>query len=141
MYVYTPCPHTLCITYLKYWDDKLGSFVNREYLPEPITCYEDKASKVESKIAIVSSTVQTTNYIVVGEDELFVTEDHHYTVLNTQGQRVLTIGSKRKPPFGDEYPIATDGDGSVYIATEDHKVQKFSRCGVVNWSRQLGRGG
>ena len=72
-------------------------------------------------------------YIAVGEEELFVTEDYHYTVLNIQGQRVLTIGSKGKPPFGDEYPlgITTDSDGSVYITTEDHKVQKFSRCGEL----------
>lgn len=72
-------------------------------------------------------------YIAVGEEELFVTEDHRYTVLNTQGQRVLTIGSKGKPPFGDEYPlgITTDSDGGAYITTEDHKVQTFSRCGEL----------
>ena len=72
-------------------------------------------------------------YIAVGEKDLFVTEDHRYTILDVWGQRVLTVGSKGNPPFGDEYPlgIATDGDGSVYITSEDHKVQKFSRFGEL----------
>ena len=72
-------------------------------------------------------------YMAISGTELFVTEDYQYTVLNMQGQRVLTIGSKGKPPFGDGYPtgIATDGDGSVFIASDDHKLWKFSRRGEL----------
>ena len=75
-------------------------------------------------------------YIAVGDKgELFVTEclEHRYTVLDAQGQRVLTIGCKRKLPFGDGLPtgITTDGEGNVYVASTDHKVQKFNRRGEV----------
>ena len=74
-------------------------------------------------------------YIAVADKEkLFVTEhwDYKYTELNAQGQRILTIGSEGKSPFGDERPtgIATDGEGNVYVAS-DHKVQKFNRRGEV----------
>ena len=46
---------------------------------------------------------------------------------------MLTIGWKRKPPFGDGLPtgITTDGEGNVYVASTDHKVQKFNRRGEV----------
>ena len=75
-------------------------------------------------------------YIAVGDKgELFVTELHQYryTVLDAQGQRVQTIGSVGKLPFGVSGPtgIATDGQGNVYVASEDHKVQKFNRNGEV----------
>ena len=75
-------------------------------------------------------------YIAVGDKgELFVTEhwDYQYTVLDAQGQRVLTIGSKGRPPFGNERPngIATDGQGNVYVATHAHNVQKFNKHGEV----------
>ena len=67
--------------------------------------------------------------------ELFVTEhlERRYTILDAEGQRILTIGSEGKPPFGDERPtgIATDGEGNVYVASHDHKVQKFNRRGEV----------
>ena len=72
-------------------------------------------------------------YMAISDTELFVTETYRYTVLNMQGQRVLTIGSKGKPPFGDGLliGIATDGDGSVFIASSDHKLWKFSRRGEL----------
>ena len=72
-------------------------------------------------------------HMAISDTELLVTETNRYTVLNMQGQKVLTIGSKGKPPFGDGNPIgiATDGDGSVYIASEDHKLWKFSRHGEL----------
>ena len=86
-------------------------------------------------------------YIAVGnKGELFVTEhwDHRYIVLDAQGQKTLTIGSEGKPPFGygPTTGIATDGEGSVYVAS-DHKVQKFNRNGkliksVGKWGRQTG---
>ena len=86
-------------------------------------------------------------YIVVGDKgQLFVTEhwDYRYTVLDAQDQRVLTIGSKGKPPFGDGGPIgiATDGEGNVYVASA-HKVQKLNRHGEVvksvgKWGRNIG---
>ena len=74
-------------------------------------------------------------YIAVGDKgELFVTEHwgYRYAVLDPQGQRLLTIGSSRKPPFGDGCPtgIATTDQGNVYVASA-HKVQKFNRNGVV----------
>ena len=74
-------------------------------------------------------------YIAVGDKgELFVTEpeDYRYTVLDSQGQRVLTVGSKRKAPFWDEGPsgIATDGGGNVYVASA-YRLQKFNRDGEV----------
>ena len=74
-------------------------------------------------------------YITLGDKgEVFVTEhwDHRYTVLDAQGQKILTIGSEGKPPFGygPTTAIATDGEGNVYVAS-DHKVQKFNRCGGV----------
>ena len=74
-------------------------------------------------------------YIAVGDKgELFVTEhwDGQYTVLSTQGQRLLNVGAKGKPPFGDGWPtgIATDGKGNVYIAS-GHKLQKFNRYGQL----------
>ena len=75
-------------------------------------------------------------YIAISDKgELLVTEywDHRYTVLDAQGKRVLTIGSKGRPPFGDGCPtgIATDGEGNVYIASTSHKVQKFNRRGEL----------
>ena len=79
-------------------------------------------------------------HISVGDKgELFVTESYQYAVLDSQGQRVLTIGSKGKPPFGDGVPtgIATDGEGNVYVANNRgcvasaDKVQKFNRRGEV----------
>ena len=74
-------------------------------------------------------------YVALDEKgKLFVTEhwDYQYTELNAQGQRVLTVGSRGKPPFVDERPtgIATDGEGSIYVAS-DHKVQKFNKRGEV----------
>ena len=74
-------------------------------------------------------------YIAVGDEgELFVTEPEHYqyTVLDSQGQRVLTIGSKGKAPFWDEAPsgIATDGEGNVYIASA-YRLEKFNRDGEM----------
>ena len=80
--------------------------------------------------------------IALSDTELFVTEDYRYTVLNMQGQRVLTIGSKGKPPFGDGDPtgIATDGDGSVFITNGNHKLWKFSRRGeLVKSIGKMGR--
>ena len=75
-------------------------------------------------------------YIAAGDKgQLFVTEhwDYRYTVLDAQGQRVLTIGSKGKPPFGNERPngIATDGQGNVFIASHAHNVQKFNKQGEL----------
>ena len=75
-------------------------------------------------------------YIAISDKgELLVTEywDHRYTVLDAQGKRVLTIGSEGKPPFGDGCPtgIATDGEGNVYVASTNHKVQKFNKCGEL----------
>ena len=74
-------------------------------------------------------------YVAVSDKgELFVTEhlERRYTMLDAQGQRVLTIGARGKPPFGDGCPtgIATDGEGNVYVAST-HKVQKFNRRGEV----------
>ena len=87
-------------------------------------------------------------YIAVGDKgELFVTEywDHRYTVLDAQGQRALTIGSKREPPFRDGAVtgIATDGEGNVYIASTGNKVKKLNRRGemvksVGKWGRNVG---
>ena len=87
------------------------------------------------------------HYITLGDKgELFVTErwDYQYTILNAQGQRVLTIGSRGKPPFEDEDPtgIATDGEGNVYVASGE-KVKKFNRHGelvksVGKWGRNVG---
>ena len=53
-------------------------------------------------------------------------------MLDSQGQRVLTIGSKGKAPFWDQGPsgITTDGKGNVYVASA-HKVQKFNRRGKM----------
>ena len=73
-------------------------------------------------------------YIAVGDKgELFVTETNRYTVLDAQGQRVLTIGSKKEPPFedGEPYGITTDGEGNVYVTSDDHKLWKFNRHGEV----------
>ena len=75
-------------------------------------------------------------YIAVGDKgELFVTEhwDYRYAVLDPQGQRLLTIGSKGKPPFGNERSngIATDDQGNVYVASHAHNVQKFNKHGEV----------
>ena len=78
--------------------------------------------------------VVAPSYIAVSDKgELFVSEDNKYTVRNAQGQRVLTIGSKGKPPFRNGLPfgIATDGEGSVYVASFDNKVQKFNKRGEV----------
>ena len=71
-------------------------------------------------------------YIAFGDKgELIVTEhwNKKCTVLDAKGQKVLTIKSKMfegKNPTG----IATDGEGNVYVASED-KVQKFNRRGEV----------
>ena len=56
-----------------------------------------------------------------------------HSILNIQGQNVLTIESKGTPPFGDGNPIgiATDCDGSVYTATSDDKLHKINRHGEV----------
>ena len=66
--------------------------------------------------------------------EVFVTEHlhHRYAKLDSQGRRVLTIGSIGKPPFGARCPtgIATDGEGNVYV-TSAHKLQKFNRHGDI----------
>ena len=74
-------------------------------------------------------------YMAISDTELFVTESdaYRYTVLNMLGKRVLTVGSEGKPPFGNGHPrgIATDGDGSVFIASVDHKLWKFSRRGEL----------
>ena len=75
-------------------------------------------------------------YIAVGDKgELFVTEytNCRYTVFDAQGQRVLTIGSEGKPPFGEGWPtgIVTDGEGNVYVASTNNKVYKFNRRGEV----------
>ena len=77
-------------------------------------------------------------YSAIGDMELFVTEPRasRYTVLNMQGKSVLTgqtVGSKGKPPFGNAGPtgIAIGGDGSVFIASNDHKVRKFNRRGEL----------
>ena len=74
-------------------------------------------------------------YIAVGDKgELFVTEhwDGQYTVLSPQGQRLLSVGFKGKPPFGHGWPtgIATDDQGNVYVASA-HKLQKLNRNGEV----------
>ena len=67
-------------------------------------------------------------------EEVFVTKHlhHRYAKLDSQGQRVLTIGSIGKPPFGARCPtgIATDGESNVYV-TSAQKVQKFNRHGEV----------
>ena len=62
-------------------------------------------------------------YIALGDKgELLVTEhwDHRYTVLDVQGQRVLTTGSEGKPPFGygPTTGIATDGEGNMYVGMQ-----------------------
>ena len=84
-------------------------------------------------------------YIAVGDKgELFVTErsDRQYTELDAQGQKVPLEG---KSPFCNERPtgIATDGEGNTYVASDDHKVQKFNRHGEViksvgKWGRNIG---
>ena len=86
-------------------------------------------------------------YIAVGDKgELFVTEhwNHRYIVLDTEGQKTLTIGSEGKPPFGygPTTGFTTDGEDSMYVAS-DHKIQKFNRNGellksVGRWGRQTG---
>ena len=79
-----------------------------------------------------------------GKGELFVTEhsDRQYTELDAQGQKVPLEG---KPPFcyGCPTGIATDGEENVYVATSQHKVQKFNRRGEViksvgKWGRNVG---
>ena len=73
-------------------------------------------------------------YIAVGDKgELFVTEFCNlYTVLDSQGQKLLTIESKGNSPFGDEAPggIATDSEGNVYVASGD-KLRKLNKHGKV----------
>ena len=71
-------------------------------------------------------------YIAFGDKgELFVSEhwNKKCTVLDAKSQKILTIKSK---VFVDRNPtgIATDGEGNVYVASED-KVQKFNRRGEV----------
>ena len=87
-------------------------------------------------------------YIAIGDKgELFVTEysDYRYTMLDAQGQTVLTIGSGGQPPFGYGNPtgIATDSEGNVYVASAGHKVKKLNRHGelvksVGKWGRNVG---
>ena len=75
----------------------------------------------------------TPRYIAVGDKgELFVTELDRYTVLDAQGQKLLTVGSEGNPLFGDRTPvgIATDGEGNVYVAG-GYKLQKFNRRGEL----------
>ena len=76
-------------------------------------------------------------YIAVGDKgELFVTELHQYTMLDAQGWRVLTVGSEEEPLFEDGEPkgITTDGEGNVYVTSDDHKLHKFNRHGEVDKS-------
>ena len=73
----------------------------------------------------------TPYYIAVDDKgELFVSEGKEYTVLDAQYQRTLTTGSQL---FGGAGPtgIATDGEGNVYVASCDYKVQKLNRLGEV----------
>ena len=74
-------------------------------------------------------------YIAVGDKgELFVSEDYQYTVLDAQGQRVLTVGSEEEPSFedGGTIGIATDDEGNVFVTSvDDHKLWKFNRHGEV----------
>ena len=75
-------------------------------------------------------------YVAVGDKgELCMSEhwDRRYTVLDAWGKIVLTKGFNIKPQFGDVYPagIVTDGEGNVYVATNDHALQKFNRGGEV----------
>ena len=72
-------------------------------------------------------------YIAVGDKgELFVTETDQYTMLNAQGQRVLTVGSADELLFedGDPIGISVDCEGNVYV-TKKHKLHKFSRHGEL----------
>ena len=89
---------------------------------------------------IVIEGVQSIYIAVDDKRELFVTEPCQYTMLDAQGQRVLTIRSRvEKSPFGDGdlTGITTDGEGNVYIASgrgltaSDHKLHKFNRQGEV----------
>ena len=90
-------------------------------------------------------------YIAVGDKgELFVTEynQYQYTILDAQGQRVLTMGARGKPPFGYGNPtgIATDSEGNVYVASAGHKVKKLNRNGEVvksvgKWGKNIGEFG
>ena len=57
--------------------------------------------------------------------------DHQYTVLNAHGHRVLNVGSEGEFEDGDPAGIAADGEGNVYVTSEDHKLWKFNRCGEV----------
>ena len=89
-------------------------------------------------------------YIAVGDKgELFVTEHwgRQYTVLDPQGQRVITMGSEGEPQLG--FGIATDGEGNVYVASghgsiaSAHKMQKFNRYGqlvksIGKWGKSPG---
>ena len=70
------------------------------------------------------------------KEELFITEhwEKRYTVLDAQGQRVLTVGSWNGPPFNENgwtTGIATDDDSNVYVASRNHKVLKLNRGGEV----------
>ena len=72
-------------------------------------------------------------YVAFGDkEELFVTEhwQRQYTVLDAEGQRVLTVGPLDDPCYGWTTGIATDNDGNVYVAST-HKVQKLNRDGEV----------
>ena len=89
-------------------------------------------------------------YIAVGDKgELFVTEHwgRQYTILDAQGQRVITMGTEREPQLG--FGIATDGEGNVYVASghgsiaSAHKMQKFNRYGqlvksIGKWGKSPG---
>ena len=81
----------------------------------------------------------------IAHDRRTEPDDYRYTVLDAQGQRVLTIGSKRRPPFGDGHPtgIATDGEDNVYVASRNGNLQKFNKRGeliksVGNRGRNVG---
>ena len=70
------------------------------------------------------------------KEEVFITEhwEKRYTVLDAQGQRVLTVGSWNEPPFNENgwtTGIATDDDSNVYVASRNHRVQKLNRAGEV----------
>ena len=77
---------------------------------------------------------QLGTYVAFGDkEELFVTEhwQRQYTVLDAEGQRVLTVVPLDDPLYGWTTGIATDDDGNVYVASGNHRVQKLNRGGEV----------
>ena len=104
---------------------KIGTF--QVFVQHPPT-------QLGTPVRVIDLGVRPLFTAVGDKGELFVTEhwDYRYAVLDAQGQRVLNIGSKGKPPFGDRCPtgIATDGEGNVYVANS-HKVRKFNKHGEV----------